>query len=67
MGLVDISATRFQSQIIWRLISQVKVLKFLMPDVGFIPFAPQGEALGLEFPFTCGTVCEGLRESVVRL
>ena len=33
----------------------MQVLKVEMPDVGFKPFAPQGEALGFEFPPDCGS------------
>ena len=34
--------------------SQVRVLKVVVPDVGFEPFVSQGEALGFEFPPSCG-------------
>lgn len=36
------------------LISQMHILKAGVPDVGFEPSVPQGEALGLEFPPECG-------------
>ena len=40
----------------WELISQVQVLKVVVPNVGFKPFTPQGEAPGLEFPANCGSL-----------
>lgn len=39
----------FQSQKFCSLVSQVHVLKVVVPDVGFKPFTPQGETRGCEF------------------
>lgn len=41
----------FQSQMFLVFISQVKVLKVGVPDVGYEPFAPQGGVPGLQVPF----------------
>ena len=38
----------------WEIISQGQVLKVGVPDVGFKPFTPQGEALGFDFPLMMG-------------
>ena len=44
------SPVGFQSQMFRELVSQVLVLKPGVPNVGYEPFAPQGEALGFKFP-----------------
>ena len=38
---------------------KVQVLKAGVPDVGFKPFAPQGEAWGCEYPPNHGSLCRG--------
>lgn len=43
----------------WELISQIQVQNAVVPDVGFKPFAPQGEAPGFEFPSDCGSSGQG--------
>ena len=51
-GLGLVSPTGFQrSQMFMVFISQVKVSKVGVPDVGYEPFAPQGEVPGLQVPF----------------
>ena len=47
------SPVGLQSLIFWELLSQVLVLAIGVPNVGYEPFAPQGEALGFEFPGNC--------------
>ena len=41
---------------IWEFISQVQVSKVGVLDVRLIPFNPQGEALGFEFPPDLGSL-----------
>ena len=47
LGLVDARPIGVQSQVFCGLIPPVQVLKVGVPDVGFKPFTPQGEAPGL--------------------
>ena len=46
VGLVDPSPFGFQSYMVWGLISQVQVLKVVVPSVGLKPFTRRGEAGG---------------------
>lgn len=59
MCFVGLSPIDFQSQTFWGLIFQVPVLKDGVPDVGYEPFVPQGEALGFEFPPDYGSLHQG--------
>lgn len=58
MGPKAMHPIAFQSQVFWGLLSQVLVLKPGVPKVGSKPFAPQGEALGFEFPPDFGMPCQ---------
>ena len=49
VSLVDVSSIGLQSQVFWRLMSQVPILKVGVPDVVYEPFTPQGDALFFEF------------------
>ena len=53
---MSLSPIGLQSQTFWGLIFQLPVLKIGLPNVGYEPFAPQGEALGFEFPPDCGSL-----------
>lgn len=53
---MSMSPVGFQSQIFGGLISQVLVLKLLVPDVGHKSFAPQVEVLCFELPPNCVTI-----------
>ena len=44
VGLMGTSPIGLQSQMFLGLVSQLLVLKVGVPDVGYEPFAPQGEA-----------------------
>lgn len=46
MVLLDLSPAGFQSQMFWGLVSPVLVLKAVLPDERYEPFAPQGVAPG---------------------
>ena len=46
LGLMDVSLLGVQSQMFWGLISQGRVLNIGVPNVGFKPFTPPGEAPG---------------------
>lgn len=59
MCFVGLSPIDFQSQTFWGLIFQVPILKDGVPDVGYEPFVPQGEALGFEFPPYSGLSHQG--------
>lgn len=48
------SPVDFQSQMFWGVMSTVKVLIVGVPDVGYEPFAPQGEGSGVCFLLTVG-------------
>lgn len=66
MGPKAMHPIGFQRQMFWGLLFQVLVLKPGVPNVGYKPFAPQGEALGFEFPPNFGMPCQvwGLGEIV---
>lgn len=50
VGLLDVSSVVFQNYMFWGLVSHVQVLKVEVPNLGFKPFAPQGEPLASDFP-----------------
>ena len=50
VGLVDTSLLGFQILVFGELVSQVRVLKLGVPDVGLKACTPQGEAQVSEFP-----------------
>ena len=58
VGLVGMTTIIPQSQIYQDLVSQVLVLKVGLPSVAFTPFAPQGGALGFEFPPDYQSLCQ---------
>ena len=58
VGLMDMTAIIPQSQIYQGIVSQVLVLKVGFPSVAFKPFAPQGGALGFEFPPDYESLCQ---------
>ena len=56
-ALLDISSTGFQSQVLWRLIFQVKVYHAGRLDVGLVPLAPQvGASAVVTPPYACGSL-----------
>ena len=59
VGLVDPSPFGFQSYMVWGLISQVQVLKVVVPSVGLKPFTRRGEAGGFWVPSRLWVVALG--------
>lgn len=58
-GLVGMSPVALQSQMFWRLISQVSVLKVAVFNVKYNPFTSQIEVPGFEFTPDCGCLTRG--------
>lgn len=59
MDPVDTSANGFQSQVFWKLFSQVGVLNIGVSDVGFKTLTPQKEAPSCELAANCGLMLKG--------
>lgn len=54
---MNASPVGFKARCFRGYVSQVQVLNVGVPDVGFKPFTPQGEAPGFEFTPNCGLPC----------
>lgn len=59
VGVMDASLAGFQSQMFWKPISQVEVLKVGRQDVGSKAFASHGDTGSCEFPSGCVLLYQG--------